>query len=102
MMALAVLRTAIAVVATSPVALSAASGILHARTEIVAHASLRRWLADRPRIFRRHGKIVYWRLRFGVQMLGVFGVFGVLGVKMVNLIWMFIAAMLFFRMFVLA
>src|ERR1700733_1959897 len=83
MMALAVLRAAIAVVAASAITLSAPSGILHTRTKIVAHARLGRWLSDRPRIFRRHGNIVYRRLCFGIQMLGMFGV---LGVEMVDMI----------------
>src|ERR1700677_4239813 len=77
MMTLAVLRTAIAVVAASAIALAAASGILHARAEVVAYARLRWRLPGRPRIFRRHGDIVRGRLRFGIQMLGMFRVFGV-------------------------
>jgi hypothetical protein len=76
-MTLAVLRTAIAVVAASAIALPPASGILHARAEIVADARLRWRLLGRPRIFRRHGDIVGGRLRFGIQMLGMFRVFGV-------------------------
>src|SRR6202034_4098277 len=78
-MPLALLWTAATVVATSAVALATPPrGMLHARTEIIAHAGLYRLLHRRLRIFRRSCHTLGPRRCFGMHAFLTVGVFGVL------------------------